>query len=358
MRRSRCSRWTVTRTVAWVPAQAASQAPVAQAPAAQSIPGWEEVTPGPWAVCSDGSPFKFYVASGNPKRLVIFFQGGGACWDAGTCAAGIHRPRVELDELRAGQGIYARGNFDNPFRGWTFVWVPYCSADIFWGDAVRAYASGLTIHHRGATNARAALLWTYARVPDPEVVAVIGRSAGAYGSLMWAPHVMRRYANARVVQLGDVGAGVMTDAFGRQGFENWNIAGALPDWIPGVARLRSRPEALSVPQVYTDIARSYPRNTMSQFNTVLDGTQIFFYALMRGERAPSPATAAEWSRRMQASMRQIKADAPNFFSYTAPGGRHGILTFPEFYTETVGGVRFVDWLRQLLRGWRPGDVWP
>ncbi len=326
--------------------------------AAQAIPGWEEVTPGPWAVCSDGSPFKFYVSAGSAKRLAIFFQGGGACWDAGTCAGGIHRPRVEGEELAAGQGVYARGNLDNPFRGWTFVWVPYCSADIYWGDALRTYAPGIVVHHRGATNARAALLWTYARVPNPEVVAVMGRSAGAYGSLMWAPHVMRRYPRARVVQVGDVGAGVMTEGFGRVGFAAWNVAGAFPGWIPAMAGLRDRAEALSVPQVYAEIAKAYPRNALAQYNTVLDSVQIFFYALMKGERAPSPATAAEWSQRMQVSVRQIKTQAPNFFSYTAPGSRHGILTFPEFYTETVGGVRFVDWLRQLVRGGRPSEVSP
>lgn len=330
----------------------------AQAPAAQAVPGWEEITPGPWAVCSDGSPFKFYVKSGSPKRLMIFLQGGGACWDAGTCTAGIHRPRVDLDELRAGHGIYALENFDNPFRGWTFVWIPYCSADIHWGDAVRTYAPGVVVHHRGATNVRAALLWTYSRVPNPEVVAVTGRSAGAYGALLWAPHVMRRYPRTRVVQVGDVGAGVVTEAFGRQGFANWNVAGVLPGWIPGLAGLRDRVEALSVPLVYAEIARSYPHNTLAQYNTVLDGVQIFFYALMKGERQPSPARAMEWSQRMQASLRQIKAQAPNFHSFTAPGSRHGILTFPEFYTETVGGVRFVDWLRQLLRGGRPAEVWP
>lgn len=325
---------------------------------AQAAPGWEEITPGPWAVCSDGSAFKFYVSAGSSKKLAIFFQGGGACWDASTCSAGIHRVRVEVDELRAGAGIYARGNLDNPFRNWTFVWVPYCSADIFWGDAVRAYAPGLVVQHRGATNARAALLWTYSRVPDPDVVAVLGRSAGAYGSLMWAPHVMRRYPRARVLQLGDVGAGVMTEAFGRHGSETWNTAGSLPAWIPAIARMRDRGGALSVPQLSIEIARAHPRNILAQYNTVLDSTQIFFYALMKGERAPSPATAAEWSRGMQALMRQIKAEAPNFSSYTAPGSRHGILTFPDFYTETVGGVRFVDWLRQLLWGGRPPDVWP
>jgi hypothetical protein len=337
--------------IAWLPVAVHAQA-------LASPPGWEEVPLGPWAVCSDGSPFKFYVKSGTPRRLVIFLQGGGACWDAATCTAGIHRPRVDLEELRAGQGMYALDNFDNPFRGWTFVWIPYCSADIHWGDAVRIYAPGLVVHHRGATNVRAALLWTYGRVPNPEVVAVTGRSAGAYGALLWAPHVMRRYPRARVVQVGDVGAGVVTEGFARTGFVNWNITGALPGWVPGVAGVRERVEALSVPQLYVDIARAFPHNALVQFNTVLDSVQIFFYALMKGERQPTPATALEWSQRMQASLRQIKSQAPNFHSYTAPGSRHGILTFPEFYTETVGGIRFVDWLRQVLRGGRPGEVAP
>lgn len=48
---------------------------------------------------------------------------------------------------------------------------------------------------------------------------------------------------------------------------------------------------LSIPQVYADIARAYPRNALAQYNTVLDSVQIFSFALMKGERQPSLATA-------------------------------------------------------------------
>jgi hypothetical protein len=40
----------------------------------------------PGGVCSDGSPYRFYVSPGDPKKVVLDFQGGGACWDAATCA--------------------------------------------------------------------------------------------------------------------------------------------------------------------------------------------------------------------------------------------------------------------------------
>lgn len=327
---------------------------------AQASVAWQEVVPGQGAVCTDGSPFKFYVNRGDPKRLVIFLQGGGACWDAATCSVPgrIFRPRVEIDELREGQGIYALQNPGNPFREWTFVMAPYCSADVHWGHADRTYAAGLTIQHRGGVNALTVLSWIYANVPDPEQIVVLGRSAGAYGSIMWAPYLMRRYPNARVVQLGDVGAGIVTDDFGGRGFANWNAGPALPSWIPSLNAMRNHVQNLTLVQLYTAVAQAYPRNVVAQYNTALDTTQIFFYALMKGEREPSRATALEWAQKMPASLAQIKAQAPSFYFYVAPGNQHGILTFPEFYTVNVGGVRFLDWIKQLIAIGRAPDVTP
>ena len=47
---------------------------------------WMEVTPGGDAVCARGTPYSFFVRSGDPKKLLIFFEGGGACWNDATCA--------------------------------------------------------------------------------------------------------------------------------------------------------------------------------------------------------------------------------------------------------------------------------
>jgi hypothetical protein len=70
----------------------------------------------------DGSPYRFYVSPGDPKKVVLDFQGGGACWDAATCGpeSRAYRKRVDVQELLLAQGIYNRMSVANPFlaREW------------------------------------------------------------------------------------------------------------------------------------------------------------------------------------------------------------------------------------------------
>ena len=47
--------------------------------------GWEEVVPGGDCQCSDGSAFSFWVREADPAKVVVFLQGGGACFSAETC---------------------------------------------------------------------------------------------------------------------------------------------------------------------------------------------------------------------------------------------------------------------------------
>ncbi len=46
---------------------------------------WEAVTAPSDCMCSDGSEFQFFVREGNPAKVVLFFEGGGACFSAETC---------------------------------------------------------------------------------------------------------------------------------------------------------------------------------------------------------------------------------------------------------------------------------
>ncbi len=46
----------------------------------------------------------------------------------------------------------------------------------------------------------------------------------------------------------------------------------------------------------------------------------------------------------------------NIADYLAPGTTHTILARPEFYTQSVNGVRFVDWFTRLLAGEKVPDV--
>jgi hypothetical protein len=335
------------RTIAVALALALAGAPVS----AQ----WQTIEPGGETICSDGSPFRFFVHPGDPARLLVEFEGGGGCWSAETCAADIYTRRVTSDPELARRlgllvGIYDRSNPENPFREWTHVYVPYCTGDLHWGNATRAYSSGLgaplLVHHKGAVNAGSALAWTFANVAAPSQVAVVGCSAGGYGSILWAPHVIARYPGAQAVQLSDSAAGVVPPGFFGTVLASWDVSAAWPKDIPSLALDALDPAQVGLPTLYGGIAGHHPLATFSQYNVILDTTQIFFAGLTYG-RVVAPA---EWSAQMQASVDAIGGANPNFASYVAPGSQHCILNSPALYATSVSRVRLVDWINGLLSG--------
>ncbi|GEM83238.1 pectin acetylesterase-family hydrolase [Meiothermus hypogaeus] len=320
----------------------------------QAPAGWQEIRPGAAAVCSDGSPWRFYVAPGAADKVIVNFQGGGACWDAATCnpQSRLYTTRLQIQDLQAGQGVFNRNNPENPFRDWTHVFVPYCTADLHWGNNTARYGD-LSIQHKGAVNARQAVLWVFNNIPNPQNVMVTGCSAGGYGSIMWAPYFMRRYPNANVVQLGDAALGVAPASFFPIASAAWGIQGALPSWIGGL-----EPSRLGSNDLYQVFARAYPSRSFAQYSTLLDEVQIFFYSLILGQPRPTPEIAQQWVQGALSNLAAIKQSAPNFYSYLAPGSQHCIIGRPEFYSTKVGDVSFADWVRKLVSDGKPGDVAP
>jgi hypothetical protein len=304
---------------------------------------WTRVDPGGDTICARGDAFHFFVRRGSADKLAIVFDGGGACWDARTCsvADSLFSPVPDDALPEPGEGIADLTDGENPLRDWNAVFIPYCTGDIHWGDNVMTYttASGaeLEIHHKGQANVRAVLDFVYEEFEAPETILVTGISAGAYGAIGWAPYVMEHYPDSFVVQLGDSGAGVVTDTFLAESFPNWGAASLLPDWIDMPAN------ELSFEDLYIRVGAHYPSNLVSQYNTYDDENQRFYYEAMGG-------TAADWSAQMRAKIANIIEQTPNFRSFMAGGTQHGVLPYPEFYTYAADGVRVRDWVADLVDG--------
>lgn len=329
---------------------------------ALSVPAaaqWVAVEPGGATVCSDGSPYRFFVHPGEPTRLLLEFEGGGGCWNDTTCTSDVYTRRITVDPEAARQqgllvGIYDRGNPANPFRDWTHVYVPYCTGDLHWGDTERTYTGPLgprSVQHRGAVNARAALAWAFENVAAPSDVFVTGCSAGGYGSIFWAPYVLARYPGASFAHLSDSAAGVVPAGFFDTLLPAWGVAGAWPAFVPGLDLEAMDTSGLTLGHLYGAVAAHHPLAAFAQFNTSFDSTQVFFYSLARN----GFATPAEWNALLTQSIEGMKG-TPNFFAYTAPGSQHCVINRPEMYTTAVGGVPFVDWMRRLQEGRAPGHV--
>src|SRR5690606_23723003 len=135
---------------------------------------WTPITPGGDALCARGTPYTFFVREGDPAKLLIYFQGGGACWNDETCApgSGVFDEVVEGGEASAfSQGIFDPTNAENPLLGYTTVLVTYCTGDYHTGTRAVEYATG-AVQHLGALDAAAALDWTFASYPRPTDVVV------------------------------------------------------------------------------------------------------------------------------------------------------------------------------------------
>jgi hypothetical protein len=311
---------------------------------------WIAIEPAGDTICSRGTDYRFFVRGGRSDRVMIDFQGGGACWDELTCGAAgaldLFSDDVgTLEQFTGwveanGQGGYLSNDPNNPFRDWTIVHIPYCTGDIHWGNTRTEYGEDLAIEHRGFVNATAALDWTYARFTNPSHVFVSGCSAGAYGAVLHSAYVANHYASARVSVFADSGAGIITDSFLNDSLPNWNAQPNLPSFVPGLDIPLSE---LSLADLYIRIGQRFPAMRLAQTNTNYDQDQVFFYTAMGG-------MAADWPVEMRASHDRIAGATSNFTSYVPGGSVHCAGIYPILQERTVDGVALVDWAEQLATG--------
>jgi len=314
--------------------------------------GWLEIRPGGDTSCSRGTDYAYFVRPGDPEKVVVEFQGGGACWDDLTCsvAGAIFIEDIENTRYLAGdyrEGIYDHANPDNPFAGWTHVFIPYCTGDVHWGNAVKEYGSGnnkFTINHKGFINAASAIGWIERNLEAPEKITVTGCSAGGYGSIVWSAWLMEKYPESQVLQFSDSAAGIITDAFFADSFPSWGVDQAFPTWIPELDLNRIDYLDLDLDDVYQIIGNRYPNQVISQYNTIMDKTQIYYYEAMSGGGGRDA-----WTQGMTSSINRILENTDNFKTFIASGEEHCAIINERFYTAEANGMRLVDWLRDMVR---------
>jgi hypothetical protein len=153
---------------------------------------------------------------GASSDLLVYMEGGGACWDATTCfvlkaAAHIDVPYTEalfvsdVNSLNA-SGMFSRTDAASPFAGASFVYVPYCTGDVHAGTAVRSYDVGgqsKTVHHTGGLNAQIVVDAVHATLPNVTRIWLTGSSAGGYGATLNLPRFAAAWPSAAIELLQD-----------------------------------------------------------------------------------------------------------------------------------------------------------
>ncbi|MFY9512333.1 MAG: pectin acetylesterase-family hydrolase [Rubrivivax sp.] len=348
---------------------------------AQQSPWQTVANPPPVATGADGLPhsascsgypgtdasYRFWVKPGDPKKLAVVFDGGGACWDNLTCSfpfgGGVRDPLLQfytpaipagVDPSQYG-GLLDFSNTTNPVRDWTVVALPYCTGDVHLGSVDRQYQMvghpGLprtfTIHHRGYDNFMVVLDWMQKNLQaDVSDLLVTGASAGGYGAAAHAPWVARQYPRARLAVLADASQGVATAGFesGTPGRGSWNMQ--LAPWVHG-----DNPMAVPSNELVRRGAQAYPNGRFAQYTTNQDGVQIGFYAYMKLFFGPGGACrriAPDWNQQMLAALSVDKAALPNFRSYLRAGDGHTVIGDSGFYAAQAGAPTVAAWLTAML----------
>ena len=90
-----------------------------------------------------GSQYPAQTLPFDVEKLVLFLEGGGACWDELTCyslqtaaniTTGFGEPQLRKRMGSVSGGLFDRASATNPFKDASFVYVPYCTGDVHAGE--------------------------------------------------------------------------------------------------------------------------------------------------------------------------------------------------------------------------------
>jgi len=316
--------------------------------------GWTKHTfdpdGGAGPICIAGTPFSAFTRAGNPAKLLIMLQGGGACWqDFYNCnvLSEAQEPPV------ARVGIWDFDSKDNPFADYSIVYMPYCDGSVFGGDndvfdpafgAAIGVPAAVVRFHRGLRNLTAGMDLAKATFPHARLITVAGSSAGGVGAVAFAPFLARfLYGNTALltvfndagpvaVNLNDVAA----------------VAARAADWQFGQFYPASCTECDEEAQQTAIIEwRLDSDSTIREafYETDGDATNRFFLDLL-----PPNGTQQDYRDLIVTEHGLLNASHPLRYKRFIVSGdnSHTALQSPLFYSQEVDGVPLNEWTDDFL----------
>lgn len=319
-------------------------------------------------ICITGSNYSVFTRLGrNPNRVLVFLQGGGACWQ------GLYscNPVVETQEPPlSGEGIWDLKDKNNPFRGYSVVYLPYCDGSVFTGDndvVDPEFPFGPVRFHRGLRNLSAGLDVAKQVFPNPKRVTLAGASAGGVGAAAFAPLLSRFvYGNKlrRLTVLNDSGPIVLNPLAASA------AAARAADWRFDQFYPASCAECDGLGQGTALIKWRLDNDSRVRevfYDTDGDSTNIGFASANAPGFPPlipfDPANGVFGLNQVQyrelilLEHGKIKAAHPLRYKRFIVSGEdsHTALQSPLFYSQEANGVKLSDWTADFLKnkkGWK------
>lgn len=310
------------------------------------------------ARCGDGSTAGIGVNfTSASDRLLIYLQGGGACWDYATCylfdtATNFTGGYSELDfeaDVADDTGIALPGGFfdrtaaANPFRDYSYVFVPYCTGDTHAGSNVtqlKFLTSTKTAYFVGYANLRAYLDRLSATFTAPGRVVLAGSSAGGFGAVLNWWQAAEAFPGVRTDMIDDSGAVMPNDVLSASALTEqqtqrtvWNLAAAIPPGCSGCAT--------AFDPIYAFDSATFPGSRGALLSYTQDSVLPTFYGI----------STSSFTTGLFETEAQNTFSTGNLRYFDEAGSGHVLWFSPALTSQTTSVLQFVTKMVEDDPGW-------
>jgi hypothetical protein len=302
------------------------------------------------AYCGDGSSTGIAVNRASAsKQLLLFLQGGGACYDEPGCKGPMPRASHfdgygpdELEEAKAGElttGVWDRADNDNPFAAFNQVFVPYCTGDVHSGNHIQ-----FDMHFVGHANLQAYLERLVPTFADAELVVLAGSSAGGLGAMFNYQLVANSFGDTHTILVDDSGPFFPLDATPELIVVDtiWGLSDTVATGCDKCLAIGQDDAGLH--NLIPLYAEQFPGRRMSLLSSVQDETITEFFLL----------TTPEFEMAINGLADDVVPQHPDFRVFYLEGDHHVWLDGDEATGKlgdvTSNGVTLSSFLRDQIEG--------
>jgi hypothetical protein len=299
------------------------------------------------------------VRYGSGSGLAIYFEGGGACFNAFTC--GLNPSSYDGGNFnsfakRRERRHLRRRQPENPLADWTFIYVPYCTGDVHAGAAPTApspTSAGPSSSSATSTSSQYLERIVPTFLADTDHVLVTGQSAGGFGAAFnydriadafpgKCGHPARRLRPADVRRLhGPCLQKLWRDA--------WNLDATMPadcaDCFPA--------DGGGIVNLGAYLGDKHSGQHLGLLSSLGDNTIRFFFGFGNNNcNALFPSTPVDtFTRRPRGPARQLaQQPADTWGTFYLSGEQHTWIGGGSYFATRATACKLVDWVADLLDG--------